>query len=187
MAEPSKGTNLVKLAPEHFTWHKDCHLFSKKIPYDTWQVPNWYPLGITRGKKWSPGVSKNRMPASVGIPFGEMLTGLVPSVKASANTLHKMSTCLCFGKQPPIVFPIFFQRYPVVISLIFMEKKKKKKTSEQICKAYTYLYIWSTHKELTSQRCTVQTSVRLCEQICKAYNISLHMKYTSFTKVHIKS
>jgi hypothetical protein len=75
----------------------------------------------------------------------------------------------------------------VVISLIFMEKKKKKKTSEQICKAYTYLYIWSTHKELTSQRCTVQTSVRLCEQICKAYNISLHMKYTSFTKVHIKS
>jgi hypothetical protein len=51
MAEPSKGPNLVKLIPEDFTWHKDCHLFSKKIPYDTWQVPNWYPLGITRGKK----------------------------------------------------------------------------------------------------------------------------------------
>jgi len=53
------------------------------------------------------GVSKNRMPASVGIPFGEMLTGFVPSIKVSANTLHQMSICLCFGKHPPIFFPFF--------------------------------------------------------------------------------
>jgi hypothetical protein len=63
-------------------------------------------MGITRGGKLIPGVSKNGMPASVGIPFGEMLTGLVPSIKISANTLHKMSTCLCFWKHPPIFFPI---------------------------------------------------------------------------------
>jgi len=63
-------------------------------------------MGITRGGKLIPGVSKNGMPASVGIPFGEMLTGLVPSIMISANTLHKMSTCLCFWKHPPIFFPI---------------------------------------------------------------------------------
>jgi hypothetical protein len=79
------------------------------------------------------------MPASVGIPFGEMLMGLVPSIKVSANTLHKMSTCLCFGKHPPIFFP-FFPVIPGGYFLIIMEKKKKK-TSEQICNAYTYLYI----------------------------------------------
>jgi len=43
--------NLVKLDPEDFTWHKRDSLVSKQNSYDTWQVPNWYPPGITRGEK----------------------------------------------------------------------------------------------------------------------------------------
>jgi hypothetical protein len=91
-----------------------------------------------------PAISKNRRPASVGIPFGEMLTGLVPSIKVSANTLHQMSICLCFGKHPPIFFPIFSSDTGGYFPNNHGTKKKKK-TSEQIGKAYTYLSTYELH------------------------------------------
>ncbi len=87
-----------------------------------------------------------------------------------------------FSETPPNCFPIFFQWYPVVISLIFMEKKKKKKTSEQICTAYTYLYIWSTqdsqstHKELYTQRCTIQTSVFFSKILSVNRRVTIELK-----------
>jgi hypothetical protein len=86
-----------------------------------------------------PGVSRNGMPASVRIPFGEMLTGLVPSIKVSANTLHKMSACLCFWKHTPIFFPHFSAVIPGGYFPNNHGKKEEKKTSEQICKAYISL------------------------------------------------